>query len=98
MSEGDQLDRLIHAPARLRIISHLFVVESADATWLQRETGLTWGNLSTHMTKLEAARYLTVRKSFVDRRPCTTLRLTSKGRRAFTAYRERMARLLELDG
>ncbi|MBT3340330.1 MAG: transcriptional regulator [Planctomycetes bacterium] len=89
------LDPLIHAPARLAILSHLFVVESADATWLLAQTGLTWGNLSSHMTKLEEAKYIQVKKTFLDRKPTTILQMSTKGRRAFEAYREDMRQLIE---
>jgi len=89
------LDPLIHAPARLAILSHLYVVESADATWMLAQTGLTWGNLSSHMRKLESAAYIEVQKEFVDRKPTTILRMTSAGRKAFDAYRKTMRELLD---
>ena len=92
-----ELDRLIHAPARLAIVSRLYVVESADATWLQRQSGLTWGNLSSHLSKLEQAGYVDVRKEFVERRPTTFLELTDAGRAAFDAYRQSIAALLDLE-
>ena len=93
---GGELDRLIHAPARLAIVARLYVVESADATWLQRESGLTWGNLSSHLSKLEQAGYVDVRKEFVDRRPTTFLELTDAGRAAFDNYRQSIAAMLDL--
>jgi DNA-binding MarR family transcriptional regulator len=52
------------------------------------QTGLTRGNLSTHMTKLEEAGYLEVKKEFVEKRPLTMLQLTDKGREAFQDYRD----------
>jgi DNA-binding MarR family transcriptional regulator len=85
-----KIDRLVHEPARLTIIAHLYVVESADFLFLQRQTGLTWGNLSSHISKLEAAGYVEVTKEFVDRKPHTALKLTSKGRSAFKEYRRNM--------
>lgn len=90
-----QLDPLIHAPARLAILSHLYVVESADATWMLAQTGLTWGNLSSHMTKLEDTEYIQVKKEFKDRKPTTLLQMTKKGRAAFDAYRAAMRDLLD---
>ena len=51
----DRLDRVIHEPGRLKIMTHLYVVESGDFVYLMRTTGLTRGNLSSHMTKLEEA-------------------------------------------
>ena len=89
------IDRLIHEPARLLIMSYLAVVESADFLFLQRQTGLTVGNLSSHMSRLEEAGYLTVEKKFVGRKPNTILSLTDEGRRAFEAYRQRMIGMLE---
>jgi DNA-binding MarR family transcriptional regulator len=89
------IDRLIHEPARLLIMSYLYVVESADFTFLLRQTGLTWGNLSSHMSKLEEAGYIEVEKEFVGKKPNTMLRLTAAGRAAFQEYRRRMRRLFE---
>ena len=87
------LDRLVHEPARLAVMALLYVVESADFTFLMNQTGLTWGNLSAHMSKLEEAGYLEVEKAFKGRRPNTTLRLTRKGRGAFQAYARRMKQI-----
>ncbi|MDQ1307770.1 MAG: hypothetical protein QG671_3603 [Actinomycetota bacterium] len=87
-------DRIIHEPARLKIISMLCVVASADFTYLMRETGLTRGNLSVQLTRLEEAGYLTIEKVFVGRTPRTTASLTSRGREAFEAYRTYLNGLL----
>lgn len=84
------IDRLIHEPARLLIMANLYVVESADFLFLMRQTGLTHGNLSSHMSKLEDAGYLEVKKEFVQKRPHTMLLLTAKGRRAFKGYSRQM--------
>ncbi len=89
------VDKVIHEPARLSIVAHLYVVESADALFLLRQTGLTWGNLSSHMSKLEAAGYIEVDKEFVGRKPHTMLRLTRKGRTAFEDYRIQMKHLFD---
>lgn len=89
------IDRMIHEPARLSIIAQLYVVESADALHLLRQTGLTWGNLSSHMTKLEEVGFITVEKEFLGRKPHTMLRLTTEGRAAFEEYRDQMTRLLD---
>jgi DNA-binding transcriptional ArsR family regulator len=59
------VDRVVHEPARLMILAHLYVVEAADYTFLFRQLGLTWGNLSAHIVKLEQAGYVTVEKQFV---------------------------------
>ena len=92
--DPDDIDRLVHEPARLRLLSCLFAVESADFLVVMRQAGLTQGNLSSHMTRLEAAGYLQVEKAFVDRRPRTLLRLTATGRAALERYVVAMKRLL----
>jgi DNA-binding MarR family transcriptional regulator len=89
------VDRVIHEPARLMILAHLYVVESGDFVFLMRQTGLTRGNLSSHMGKLEAVGYVEVQKEFVERIPRTLYRLTEDGRRAFQAYRENMKKVFE---
>jgi len=90
----DWIDHVIHAPARLQIVMQLFVVDGADATFLLNRTGLTWGNLSTHITKLERAGYVSVEKTFKGKKPHTMIRLTMKGRKAYTDYREKMREAL----
>ena len=82
------VDRLIHEPARLAIMTNLFVVESANATYLLRQTDLTWGNLGSHLSKLEAAGYVAVIKGYNGRKPETTVRLTNNGRTALVEYRD----------
>lgn len=89
------LDRLIHEPARLNIVAHLYVVESADFLFLMHQTKLTRGNLSSHLSKLEAAGYVAVEKKFVDKIPRTLLSLTEKGRRAFQVYCQNMKQVLD---
>ena len=89
------VDRVIHEPARLTIIALLYVLVSADFTFVMNQTGMTWGNLSSHMTKLEEAGYLDVEKTFKGKRPNTTLKLTDKGRQAFMAYRKQMTQFFD---
>jgi len=72
------IDQMIHAPARLMMLSYLYVVESADYVFLMRQTGLTWGNLSTHLTKLEEAGYVEIEKEFRGKKPHTTVSLTNE--------------------
>ncbi len=87
---GDPLasiDPVIHAPARLKLVTQLYVVDHADATFLHNQTGLTWGNLATHLRKLEEAGYVTVDKTIDGRRPRTLISLTARGRTAFDEYR-----------
>lgn len=90
-----KLDRLVHEPARLMIMAYLYVIESGDFTFLSNQTGLTHGNLSSHMTKLETAGYIEVKKEFVDRKPHTMLKLTDRGREAFREYRRLMEGVFE---
>jgi len=94
--EGIQnIDRLIHEPSRLTIMMHLYVVESADFQFLQNQTGMTPGNLSSHLRKLENAGYVEVTKEFVERTPHTALKLTRQGREAFKEYRRNVKRFIE---
>lgn len=88
------VDRLIHEPARFNIMAYLFVVQSADFIFLQTQTGLTWGNLSSHINKLETVGYVAVEKEFVGKKPHTMLHLTDKGRVAFNDYSKRMREAL----
>ena len=89
------IDRVVHEPARLLILAYLYVVESADFLFLIRQTGLTKGNLSSHMSKLETAGYVEVVKEFVNKIPHTMLKLTVAGRRAFKEYRQSMKQVLD---
>jgi DNA-binding MarR family transcriptional regulator len=68
-------------------MTQLYVVTEADFIYIMHQTGLTWGNLSSHMSKLEAAEYIEVQKEFVDKKPRTILKLTTRGREAFEKYR-----------
>lgn len=88
------LDRVIHEPARLMILAHLYVAEQADFLYLLRQTRLTQGNLSSHIAKLESAGYVAVEKTFEGKVPRTVLRLTRGGRKAFTEYRETIVEAL----
>lgn len=99
-SSEDQLsiasiDRTIHEPARFMIMSYLYVVESADFLFLMRQTGLTFGNLSSHLSKLEAAGYIAIEKEFVGKKPHTMVRLTDEGKAAFQEYRQSMKQVLD---
>jgi DNA-binding transcriptional ArsR family regulator len=89
------IDKLIHEPARLMILATLHVVESADFLFVERQTGLTRGNLSSHMSKLEDAGYIEITKEFVDKIPRTLLRITSEGRIALVDYTTNMKLVLE---
>ena len=91
---SDELDRVIHEPARLRIVAVLQPLEEADFLFLERATGLTRGNLSAHLSKLEAAGYLAIRKTFVEKIPRTVVCLTAEGRSAFARYRKALLKTL----
>ncbi len=94
MSESilPDIDDVIHAPARLAIVATLNAVEEADFRYLLNATGLTKGNLSTHLSKLEEAGYVQIEKTFRGKMPLTLLRLTPQGRTAFEEYRRTMLR------
>lgn len=85
-----ELDRLIHEPARLLIVTILSSVASADFLFLQRETGLTKGNLSAHLSKLEEAGYVRIEKTFRGKLPLTVCKLTVTGRKALSQYRQQL--------
>jgi DNA-binding transcriptional ArsR family regulator len=80
------LDRTIHEPARLMIVTVLYAVSEADFLYLQRECGLTQGNLSSHLAKLEDTGYVLIEKMFKGKYPLTVCSLTQKGRTAFAEY------------
>lgn len=76
-------------------MAHLFVVERADFLFLMRQTGLTWGNLSSHLSKLESMEYVTIAKEFLGKKPHTMLRIRDRGRAAFQGYRRNMKQALD---
>jgi DNA-binding transcriptional ArsR family regulator len=90
----NDVDRVIHEPARLRIMALLSGAEQVDFLFLTRETGLTKGNLSSHLGKLEEAAYVEIDKTFRGKIPLTLARLTPKGRAALKSYRKTMNGLL----
>jgi len=89
------IDRLIHEPARLVIVAVLYAAESADFTFLLRHTGLTKGNLSAHLSRLEEAGYVKIEKTFRGKVPQTICSLTKAGRVAFQEYRQQLRRAVE---
>jgi DNA-binding MarR family transcriptional regulator len=84
------LDKLVHEPARLAILTALDACESADFLFLQRLTGLSKGNLSAHLTKLEGAGLIEVERRFVHKRPNTMLHITAQGRTAISRHWQRL--------
>jgi DNA-binding transcriptional ArsR family regulator len=89
-----ELDRTIHEPARLMIVSLLYLVREADFQWLLMQTGLTKGNLSAHMARLEQAGYVEVEKRFEGKIPQTRYRLAKAGRKELDRYRTAMRKAL----
>jgi DNA-binding MarR family transcriptional regulator len=90
-----EVDRLLHEPARLMIVTLLSAVAEADFLYLHSETGLTKGNLSAHLARLEQAGYIEVRKSFRGKIPQTLLRLTPAGQAAFEGYRRQLQGIVQ---
>jgi DNA-binding MarR family transcriptional regulator len=84
------IDRVIHEPGRLMLVALLFAVEKADFLYLQHETGMNKGTLSSHLSRLEEAGYVEIAKSFRGKIPQTLLTLTNAGRRAFEEYRRKL--------
>ena len=89
------VDRLIHEPSRSNILAILASAESVDFLYLQRESGLTKGNLSVHLSKLEEAGYVNIEKAYRGKIPMTLCRITSEGRQAFDAYRQQLKQFIE---
>lgn len=89
------VDRLIHEPSRSNILAILTYLESADFLYLQRETGLSKGNLSVHLSKLEEAGYINIEKSYRGKIPFTLCHMTTKGRKAFEVYRKQLAQFVK---
>lgn len=89
-----ELDRVIHEPGRLMIAALLFAVDRADFLYLQHETGMNKGTLSSHLARLEEAGYVEVTKTYRGKVPQTLLRLTEAGRKAFEQYRRKVKEAL----
>jgi len=87
------LDRLIHEPGRLAILTVLASVRDADFLFLLRATGLTKGNLSSHLAKLEDAGLVTIEKRFIRKKPNTNVALTAAGRERIARHWEQLDHL-----
>ena len=85
-----ELDRVIHEPGRLMIVALLFAVDKADFLYLQHETQMNKGTLSSHLSRLEEAGYVEVVKTYRGKIPQTLLSLTAEGREAFAQYRRKL--------
>ncbi len=95
IQRANTIDRLIHEPSRMMIMAILYAGEQVSFLYLQRETGLTKGNLSNHLTRLEQGGYILIEKSFRGKTPQTLLRLTPEGRTAFETYRKQLKLLAD---
>lgn len=91
-----EIDRVIHEPGRLMIAALLFGVEETDFLYLQHETGMNKGTLSSHLSRLEEAGYVEITKTYRGKVPHTLLRLTETGRLSFTQYRKRLKKGLQI--
>ena len=91
-----KLDPVIHAPTRLAILSVLIGVESSTFAYLKEATNTTDGNLSTHLTRLETAGYITIEKTFVGKKPQTNCTITAVGRQAFENYLTQLEQIVKL--
>ena len=89
------IDQIIHAPARLRILMMLYVVESLDYVFLKNQTNMSWGNLATHLNKLEDAGYISVNKGYQGKKPQSQIHLTPRGRTAFRDYKNKLKQILD---
>ena len=92
-AEIASLDKLLHEPARLSLMTALSACKSADFLALQRLTGLTSGNLSVHLSKLEEAGLVVLEKQFVDKRPNTQVQITEKGRQVIESHWQQLENL-----
>ena len=91
-----QIDDVIHGRVRLGVMAYLAATDAAEFNTLKEKVGATDGTLSVHLRKLEEAGYIAIEKSFRDRRPLTTCRLTPEGRKAFKRYLDALGRLTGL--
>ena len=89
------VDEVIHGRVRLGVMAFLSSAQQADFGMLKAKLGVTDGNLSVHLKKLEEAGYVAIAKQFVGKKPLTTVTLTQAGRGAFVAYLDAMARLVD---
>ena len=93
--KDNQIDRVIHEPARLFIMKALYVIEGGDMVFLKKQTNLSWGNLSVQVRRLEEAGYVVVKKEFVENKPHTVVSMTPDGRIAFETYCKHIKDILQ---
>ncbi len=98
-NEALDLDETIHQPTRLRIMT-LLAAQGADDRvaygFVQKELGLTGGNLTAHLRKLEDADYIAMSKEFIDAKPRTWIEATATGRQAYARYLDNLRQALNL--
>ncbi len=97
MPESTELDPVVHGQLRLAVLSILVGAEEANFSYLREQVGATDGNLSVHLSKLEAAGYVAVKKHFVQKKPQSVYRITTRGRAAFLKYVAALKALLGKD-
>jgi DNA-binding MarR family transcriptional regulator len=90
-----EVDPLVHQPSRSIILAILAATKSADFLYLQRESGLTKGNLTVHLSKLEDAGYIQIEKSYRGKVPLTLCSMTDQGREAFELYRKQLKQFIK---
>ncbi len=90
----EAIDEVIHGRIRLGVMAYLSGVETAEFNELKARLQATDGNLSVHLRKLEDAGYVEVRKTFVDRKPRTSITISDVGRAAFVRYLDAMQKLV----
>ena len=91
------INRLIHSPIRLGIMTILSYLEEVSFNYLKKRLKITDGNLSSHISKLETAGYVIIRKKFVDKKPRTTYRITEKGKKAFRKYTKHLEAIIKVN-
>lgn len=95
-SPFEHLDKVLEHKIRLQIVSVLAANDSGDFNSMKELLGVTDGNLATHIKALEREKYVSVTKTFVDRKPNTRYRITERGRTAFKRHLEAMAEVVRL--
>ncbi|MFA9399132.1 MAG: transcriptional regulator [Clostridiaceae bacterium] len=92
----NNINKLIHEPARLMIMSYLVILGTTDFVFLLKQTELTKGNLSSHLSKLEEENYIKLEKVFQNKRPKTQINITELGMRQFHEYKNNIMNFLSI--
>ena len=88
-------EKLFGSPVRVKILTLITLEDGISFTELKRKTGLTDGNLSSHIAKLEREGIIKIKKKFVNKRPRTQYFLTKEGREAFLNYLSDMEKIIK---